>query len=89
MKEWYALAAYLRSFGEEGLPGRYAAPDGRKQVSTSWNPIELLQSPGAPTLIALVVLVLAAALAAVLVRWVLGSRRRRRYGGRRWLWRRR
>ena len=89
IKEWYALATYLQSFGEEGLAGRYAAPDGRKQVSTSWNPIELLKSPGPLTLIALVLLILGAALAAALVRWVLGSRRRRRYGGRRWLWRRR
>ena len=41
IKEWYALAAYLESFGEEGVPGHYAVPDGRKDVSRSWNPIQL------------------------------------------------
>ena len=35
IKEWYALAAYLQSFGEEGLSRRYSYPngDGRKDVS--------------------------------------------------------
>ena len=43
----YALAAYLQSFGEEGIPGRYSLPsgDGRKDVSRSWNPIELVKNP--------------------------------------------
>src|SRR5699024_7053229 len=35
LKEWYALAAYLQSFGEDGLPDSYAQPDGRKEVSHS------------------------------------------------------
>lgn len=53
IKEWYALAAYLASFGEEGLPARYSAPDGRKQVSSSLNPIELLKAPNWITLLTL------------------------------------
>lgn len=37
LKEWYALAAYLEQFGEDGLPDRYAAPaNGCKQVSDSF-----------------------------------------------------
>ena len=83
IKEWYALAAYLASFGEDGVPERYAAPDGRKDVSRSWNPVELLRSPGWPTLAALFILLLLAAGAALAVRAVLRARRRRRYGGRR------
>lgn len=38
IKEWYALAAYLEQFGEEGVSTRYAWSDGRKNVSRSWNP---------------------------------------------------
>ncbi len=85
IKEWYALAAYLQTFGEEGVPSRYARPDGRKDVSRSWNPIELVKSPSWITLAALAVLIAAAALAVFLVRWVHYARKRRRYGkGTRW-----
>ena len=80
VKEWYALAAYLQSFGEDGLPEHYARPDGRKTVSDSWNPIQLLRSPGWPTLAALAVLVLAAAGITVLVRALLRRHRRRHRG---------
>ena len=75
IKEWYALAAYLQSFREDGLPSRYAAPDGRKAVSRSWNPIELLKNPGGITLAALAVLAGTAALAVVLVRRLRAARR--------------
>ena len=88
LKEWYALAAYLQSFGEEGLSDTYAGPDGRKDVSHSWNPIELLRNPSWITFVALFVLALAVALAALLARWIIRGRRSRRYGGgyrpRRW-----
>ena len=85
IKEWYALAAYLQTFGEEGVPSRYARPDGRKDVSRSWNPIELVKSPSWITLAELAVLIAAAALAVFLVRWVHYARKRRRYGkGTRW-----
>ena len=81
------MAAYLQSFGEEGIPGRYSLPggDGRKDVSRSWNPIELVKNPSWITLAALAVLIAAAALAVFLVRWVHYARKRRRYGkGTRW-----
>jgi len=85
IKEWYALAAYLQTFGEEGVPDRYQMPggDGRKDVSRSWNPIELLKAPGWITLVALLAVVLAVALAVFVVRKLIRARRRRRYGGRR------
>ena len=81
IKEWYALASYLRSFGEEGVPGHYAAPDGRKDVSRSWNPIQLLKNPNWITLVAVLVIFVAAALVVLLVGWLRGIRRRRNYGG--------
>jgi len=81
IKEWYALAAYLESFGDEGVPGHYAAPDGRKDVSRSWNPIQLLKNPNWITLVVLLVVLLAAALVAFLIRRLLGRKRKRHYGG--------
>ena len=80
IKEWYALAAYLRSFGEEGLPGRYAQPDGRKDVSRSWNPVELLKNANWITVLALLVLTTAVVAAVFLIRALRYARRRRRYG---------
>ena len=85
IKEWYALAAYLQSFGEEGIPSRYSLPDGRKDVSRSWNPIELIKNPNWITLTALFVLTLATVLAAFVIRWLYYARKRRRYGkGTKW-----
>ena len=79
---WYALAAYLQSFGEEGIPGRYSLPggDGRKDVSRSWNPIELVKNPSWITVVALLVLAVAVIGGAFLLRWLRYARRRRRYG---------
>ncbi|MCI8474952.1 MAG: bifunctional metallophosphatase/5'-nucleotidase [Oscillospiraceae bacterium] len=78
IKEWYALAAYLRSFGQEGIPERYRAPDGRKAVSWSWNPVELVWAPGWITLAALAVLLALTAGVGLLVRRLLSRSRRRK-----------
>ena len=80
IKEWYALAAYLQTFGQDGIPSSYAQSDGRKEVSRSWNPIELLKNPSWITLVTLLVLVLIVALVVFLVRRFV-FRRRRRYRG--------
>ena len=55
IKEWYALAAYLQSFGEDGLPEQPATGngDGRKTVSDSWSISALLSHPGLTTWAAL------------------------------------
>ena len=77
VKEWYALASYLQSMGT--VDGRYAAPEGRKQVLPSWNPVDLLRSPNwvglavygaALGLVILVLLVVSSG----------GRRKRRAYG---------
>ena len=80
IKEWYALAAYLQSFGEEGVPSRYAKPDGRKDVSRSWNPVELVKDPNWITVVTLIVLAAAAILAFFVIRALRYAHRRRRYG---------
>lgn len=77
IKEWYALAMYLQSFGPDGIPARYSAPDGRKTVSSSWNPIELLKNPNWITLLALAVILLVFTSAALITRFVVRRRRRR------------
>ena len=83
IKEWYALAAYLQTFGEEGLSPRYSYPngDGRKHVSRSWDPIELVTDLNWIGTAALLLLIGAAALAVWLIRWAQAAKRRRRYGG--------
>ena len=80
LKEWYALAAYLQSFRTDGLPDTYAHSDGRKDVSHSLNPIELLKNPNWITLVTLLVLAVVIALAVFLVRRLISRRRRRRRG---------
>ena len=80
IKEWYALAAYLQSFENNGLSDRYSHSDGRKEVSHSLNPIALLKNPNWITLVALLVIILVVALVIFLVRRFV-FRRRRHYRG--------
>ena len=76
LKEWYALAAYLEQFGEDGLPDRYADPaNGCKQVSDSFAPGQLLAGwNGITWVLGIVLLILALIL--LLIRSL-----RRRSGG--------
>lgn len=83
IKEWYALAAYLKTFGQSGVPAKYHDPDvcGTKRVSSNWNPIQLLRSPNWITLAAAVIVVLLILLAVFILRKVGRRRRDRRYQG--------
>lgn len=77
LKEWYALAAYLEQFGEDGLPDRYAAPaNGCKQVSDSFAPGQLLAGWNGITWVVLGIVLLILALIFLLIRPL-----RRRSGG--------
>ena len=77
LKEWYALAAYLEQFGEDGLPDRYAAPaNGCKQVSDSFAPGQLLAGWNGITWVVLGIVLLILALILLLIRSL-----RRRSGG--------
>lgn len=78
VKEWAAIAGYLQAMGGT-MDERYAAPDGRKVVYASLNPVELLKNPNVFTLALLgaaLALLLAVALTVCLI-----ARRRRRRGG--------
>ena len=69
LKEWYALAAYLEQFGEDGLPDRYAAPaNGCKQVSDSFAPGQLLAGWNGITWVVLGIGLLILALILLLIR---------------------
>ena len=77
LKEWYALAAYLEEFGEDGLPDRYAAPaNGCKQVSDSFAPGQLLAGWNGITWAVLGIVLLILVLILLLIRSL-----RRRSGG--------
>ena len=77
LKEWYALAAYLEQFGEDGLPDRYADPaNGCKQVSDSFAPRQLLAGWNGITWVVLGIVLLILALILLLIRSL-----RRRSGG--------
>ena len=69
LKEWYALAAYLEQFGEDGLPDRYADPaNGCKQVSDSFAPGQLLAGWNGITWVVLGIVLLSLALILLLIR---------------------
>lgn len=77
LKEWYALAAYLEQFGEDGLPDRYADPaNDCKQVSDSFAPGQLLAGWNGITWVVLGIVLLILALIFLLIRSL-----RRRSGG--------
>ena len=69
LKEWYALAAYLEQFGEDGLPDRYADPaNGCKQVSDSFAPGQLLAGWNGITWVVLEIVLLILTLILLLIR---------------------
>ena len=79
MKEWYALAAYLEQFGEDGLPDRYADPaNGCKQVSDSFAPGQLLAGWNGITWAVLGIALLLLALILLLIRFLRRRIRRKK-----------
>ena len=80
IKEWYALASYLESFGEDGVPERYASErgDGRKDVSHSVSPAQLLRAWNWISWTVVLAVLAVIALVVLLVRLVLRRVRRKR-----------
>ncbi len=56
LKEWLALAGYLKQFtvasGPGAIPDRYRHPEGRIAAAPSWNPVDLVAGGNAITLAA-------------------------------------
>lgn len=78
VKEWYALASYLDELGE--IPESYSAPEGRKVVYSSWNPIRLLKNANWITALAIVLILVIIAVIVLVVRTLVRRKGRRRYG---------
>jgi 5'-nucleotidase len=61
LKEWEALAQYMRSFKDTdrnripNIPDRYKGPEGRYQAQPSLNPIKLIEGSNSITYVALIV----------------------------------
>ncbi len=75
VKEWYALASYLREL--ETMPDRYAAPEGRKIIYASFNPVDLLKNPNWLTLTVMAAGLVIIAAVVLLIRLLVRRRRRR------------
>ena len=45
LKEWYALASYLKSFRGKQIPDKYAAPEGRKIYDDTKGPVAFFSHP--------------------------------------------
>ncbi len=69
VKEWYAIASYLQTMDGE-MDARYAAPDGRKVVYSSLNPVKLLANANIFTYVLLLVIALVLLIAVLIVRAV-------------------
>lgn len=81
LKEWYALAAYLQTFGGEGVNGWYSIQNegiGTKSVSNSWNPGELLVNWNWITWAVLAVLLLLILLVVLVVRVIIRRRKKKK-----------
>jgi 2',3'-cyclic-nucleotide 2'-phosphodiesterase (5'-nucleotidase family) len=78
VKEWYALASYLDSLDQ--VPDEYAQDQGRKVVTRSWNPIELVKSPNWITLLVLLILVVLILVIVLVIRAIAVRKSSRRYG---------
>ena len=77
LKEWYAIATYLKDMGGE-MDERYAEPDGRKVVYASLSPVSLLRNANIFTYIVLaVILVLVAVIALVTLKIVRRVKRKK------------
>lgn len=77
VKEWYAISAYLQKMGGE-MDARYAQPDGRKLVYSSWNPVKLLRNANKFTVILLAVILLLVTAVVLITRAVIRRKRRKR-----------
>ena len=77
IKEWYALAAYLQTFGGEGVHPSYREPV-IKNVSHSWSPAQLLREWNWITWTVVLAALAVILLAVLLVRLILRTVRRKR-----------
>lgn len=78
LKEWDAIADYLCNMGGE-MDVRYAAPDGRKTVYSSFKPADLLRNANMYTYIAIGVIVVLLAVTVLVIRLIVVRHRRKKH----------
>ncbi len=72
VKEWYAIASYLKEMGGE-MDEKYAETDGRKVVYSSLNPVNLLKNANKFTYILLAVIIVLILIVVLIVRGIVKS----------------
>jgi 5'-nucleotidase / UDP-sugar diphosphatase len=78
LKAWYAVASYIDSFTGNKVPAKYAAPEGRKVLNNSLNPIAMLKQPNHVGLMLAGILLIPIAIIAGIVFYIRSRRKKRR-----------
>ena len=77
VKEWYAIASYLKSMGGE-MDESYSETDGRKVVYSSLNPVKLLRNANKFTFILLAVIIVVVLIIVLVVRAIVKGIKKRK-----------
>ncbi len=82
IKEWYALATYIQSFGEGGIPDTYANENSttRKIQADSWSPVALLKNANWITMVVLLLIVVVLLLIVLIICLIVRHHRRKKAG---------
>lgn len=75
LKEWYAISSYLKEMGGE-MDESYSAPDGRKVVYSSLNPIKLLRNANVFTYVLLAVIAVIVLIVVLIVRKIVRKKKK-------------
>jgi len=78
LKAWYAVASYIDSFAGNKIPAKYAAPEGRKVLNNSLNPIALLKQPNHVGLMLAGILLIPIVIIVGIILYIRGRRKKRR-----------
>lgn len=68
LKAWVALATYMESF--QSIPSSYQKEQGRKQGSSSYNPVELFKNINLFSVVAILLISLIIVVVVVVIRWI-------------------
>ncbi len=74
LKEWYAISSYLKEMGGD-MSENYSAPDGRKVVYSSLNPVKLLRNANVFTYILLAIIAVLVLVAVLIIRKIIRKKK--------------
>lgn len=78
LKAWFAVASYIDSFTGDLIPDKYAAPEGRKVLNNTLNPIALLKQPNHVGLMLAGILLIPIVIIVGIILFVRSRRKKRR-----------